>query len=41
VVGDARRVTKVVASGRASDPRGMKLSQQVSPVVMKGWKRTD
>jgi hypothetical protein len=40
VVGDARHVKKVVASGRASDPDGMRLSQQVFPVVMKGWKRT-
>jgi hypothetical protein len=39
LVGDARQVKKMLANGQASDPGGMRLTPQVFPVIMKGWRR--
>ena len=36
-VGQALHVQKLVASGEASDPSGMTLSEQSFPVVVNGW----
>jgi hypothetical protein len=37
VVGQAGHVRKLLASGEASDPRGMALKEQLFPVVVNGW----
>jgi hypothetical protein len=37
VVGQAGHVRKLLASGEASDPRGMELKEQLFPVVVTGW----
>jgi hypothetical protein len=37
LVGQARLVRNLVASGKASDPSGMTLHDQSFPVVMRGW----
>jgi hypothetical protein len=37
LVGQARHVRNLVASGIASDPSGMTLSEQSFPVVVNGW----
>ena len=37
VVGQAGHVRKLLASGEASDPRGMALEEQLFPVVVNGW----
>jgi hypothetical protein len=36
-VGHALHVRTLVASGKASDPSGMTLSEQSFPVVVNGW----
>ena len=37
LVGQALHIRNLVASGKASDPSGMTLSQQSFPVVVTGW----
>jgi hypothetical protein len=37
VVGEGRHVRKLVASGQASDPRGIALEKESFPVVVHGW----
>jgi len=37
VVGQAGHVRKLLASGVASDPKGMALAEQLFPVVVNGW----
>ena len=36
-IGQALHVRTLVASGKASDPGGMTLSEQTFPVVVNGW----
>jgi len=36
-VGQAGHVRKLLASGVASDPKGMALAEQLFPVVVNGW----
>jgi hypothetical protein len=38
VVGDARYVRRLIASGQASNPDGLDLNRELFPVVMTGWK---
>jgi hypothetical protein len=37
VVGQAGHVRKLLASGEATDPRGMALKEQLFPVAVNGW----
>jgi hypothetical protein len=37
LIGQARHVQNLVASGKASDPSGMTLNEQSFPVVVNGW----
>jgi hypothetical protein len=37
LVGHALHVRNLVASGKASDPSGMTISEQSFPVVVNGW----
>jgi hypothetical protein len=37
LVGQAVLVQNLVASGKASDPGGMTLSEQSFPVIVNGW----
>jgi hypothetical protein len=37
LIGQAGHVQNLVASGKASDPSGMTLSEQLFPVVVNGW----
>ena len=37
LVGQARHVRNLVASGNASDPSGMTVNEQPFPVVVSGW----
>jgi len=36
-VGEVRRLRKLLASGEASDPAGMRLRKREFPVVLRGW----
>ncbi len=36
-LGDARRLRKLLASGEAGDPAGMRLRKREFPVVLRGW----
>jgi hypothetical protein len=37
LIGQARHVQNLVASGKASDPSGMTLNDRSFPVVVSGW----
>jgi hypothetical protein len=37
LVGQARHIRNLVASGKASDPDGMTLNEKSFPVVVNGW----
>ena len=37
IVGQAGHVLTLVASGKASDPDGMALKDEMFPVVVNGW----
>jgi hypothetical protein len=37
LVGQARHIRSLVASGKASDPGGMTLNEKSFPVVVNGW----
>jgi hypothetical protein len=37
LVGQARHVRNLVASGKASDPIGMTINEQSFPLVVNGW----